>query len=91
MKSSELYELSDTELLERGDGAQAGSTVDRAIQLEFQRRASVAQIESGQAALDTAKVAQDAAKAAQDTAMWTKYSAIAIALSVIVMAIGTFV
>ncbi|MEP2945146.1 MAG: hypothetical protein ABJN11_05815 [Lentilitoribacter sp.] len=91
MKPSELYNLSDAELLERGSGAQAGSTVDRAIQMEFHRRAYVAQIESGKVTLEAAKAARDAAKAAQDTALWTKYSAMPIALSVVVMAIGTFV
>lgn len=82
MKPSGLYDSNTTELLERGAGAQSGLQVDRAIESEFQRRESVAQIDANEAS-------QGVARATQERTKWTKYSAIAIAVFVVVMSIGT--
>ncbi|BEV46019.1 hypothetical protein [Afipia carboxidovorans] len=83
IKPSDLYNLTEDQLLEKMGEAQVESLISHAIRLELQRRALRATVAASEAQIT-------AANAAKDTAVWTKRSAIAIAASVIIMAIGVY-
>jgi hypothetical protein len=81
VRMGELIVLNDDALLDRLGGAQAGSAMAYAVEMEFKRRGLTLERE-----VAAAQIA--AAKASKTTAIWTCVSAIGILLTVVVTAVG---